>query len=204
MTAFVVVATYLLIGAAVAVKALRAEQTASGAGRARAAGIALLLWPYVLPFAFQRHGAAGAPATDRNHAAHLTALDAREQRLDEALRRARGTATGIDLERVARMAARLGRRLRRLEGRLAELEQAAREAPESVRGSLDSLRASSKLELESGLRLMEELTGKLTLLAFADLGGKDGAGGELAEVRELLNRLEAMACATREVAAVGA
>lgn len=195
MTAFYVIVTYLLIGLAVAVRALH-----RGEGL-RAGTSALLLWPFTLPFAL---GApAPTPPEDEVAPGHSTEIHRHEQRLEHALKRARGVAE-IDLDRVARMAARLGRRLRRLEGRIAELEGAIAEAPAEVRGPLEDLCRTSHEELASGLRLMEALTGKLTLLAFADLGSTAAPGGELDEVRGLLERLEAMACATREVAAVHA
>jgi len=197
VTAVVIIATYLAIGGASAVLALRREAGAHAPARLRSAAAGLLLWPFTLPFALGSRSAAGGPTAPSR--ANAETIGSRAQRLDEALVRARGAVPGVDLDRVGRMAARLGRRLRRLDGRLGELDRAIDEATASVRGPLEALRADSQRELEGGLRLMDELTGKLTLLAFADLGA---GGSELDEIRTLLNRLEAMACATREVAAV--
>jgi hypothetical protein len=197
VTAFIVVATYLFIGSAAAVVALR--RAPAPTGRTRAAMAALLLWPYTLPFA----SGARAGETAEEGAEASAEIAGHELNLETALGRARGVG-GLDLDRVARMAARLGRRLRRLDARLQELEGAIDGAPEGVRAPLEELRAASREELASGLRLMEALTGKLTLLAFADLGGADAPGDELDEIRTLLHRLEAMATATREVAAVHA
>ena len=105
---------------------------------------------------------------------------------------------------MAQLASRLGERLRWLDKRLSALDRAAAGATAGVRPQLEQLRQASEAELDEGLDLLDELTGKLTLVAFSDLAGAQGSGGELAEVQLLLRRLEALASASREVAAVGA
>lgn len=201
MTAFIVLAIYLAIGGGTAALILRGDHPGSATERARAAAFGLLLWPYTLPFVLQGPTIPDDPRSDTTGSGRSAEIHGREQRLEQTLQRAKGAAD-IDLERVAGMAARLGRRLRSLDARAVELEHAISDAHASVRGPLESLRERSQDELASGLRLMDELTGKLTLLAFADLGGSATHSIELEEVRTLLSRLEAMASATREVAAV--
>mgnify|MGYP006971704601 CR=1 FL=1 len=200
MTAFIVLATYLAIGGVTAGLSLRTPRQASGAARARAAAFALLLWPYTLPFMLQ--GPPRPAGTHTDATGRGAEIQGREQRLEQALKRADGAAD-IDLTRVAGLAARLGRRLRHLDERGVALEAAIAEAPASVRAPLEALHESCQDDLAGGLRLMDELTGKLTLLAFANLGDSRAHVSELDEVRSLLSRLEAMASATREVAAVG-
>ncbi len=200
MTAAVVIVIYLAIGAATAVLVLRASRKAGGEAPLGRAASALLLWPFTLPFVLGNRSRGPAPTPPSQ--AHTQAIEGRAERLEEALERARGAEPSIDLDRIARLADRLNARLRHLDSRLGDLEHAAIQATDSVRHPLELLKADSQRELEGGLRLMDELTGKLTLIAFTDLSG--GGNAELDEVRDLLERLEAMASATREVAAVSA
>jgi hypothetical protein len=198
MSALSILVAYLLLGS---FTAWRGRLELAGEPRPRrllAAALALLLWPFVLPF----QGA--SPGAEEPDPGIQLEIERRDRRLSQALGRAQLAAPGLDAARVARFTARFTRRLQRLDQRLVELDRAAAEAPESVRAALDGLREQCRRELDEGLALLDELAGKLTLVAFSDLAGEEPTGGELGELRVLLQRLEELACATREVGGLAA
>jgi hypothetical protein len=199
MTAAIILVVYLLLGALTAWLGRSQRRDGSLAIRLAAHGTALVLWPLFLPFQGPRPSA--APRWDETW---VREIELRDQRLRQALGRARAATPGLDADRIARFTARFVRRLQRLDRRLRELGQASSDSPESVRGALEELREQTREELGQGLALLDELAGKLTLVAFADPGGAGSPGADPGELKALLQRLEDLACATREVGEVAA
>ena len=114
----------------------------------------------------------------------------------EAVRRA---AAVPDCERIHAVAVKAAGHLRALDERLTALRAAIDDAPEGVAEQLSAMWRRSEAEFQTGLSLLDALAGKLTVLAFR----AEGAGGELREVQALLQRLEALAEASEEVAGLG-
>ncbi len=200
MTATIVVISYLAIGLATLVFAWFRLPRPGFLAAVVSLLCALLLWPYVLPYLFNRTGEGGTEAP--RGGSRLAEIDHSERRLAEALAQARSVDTGSP--RVGQVAARYCDQLRRLDTRLGTLRGATHTAPESVRDQLQQMLEDRSAELNEGLRLMEELAGRLTVLAFSEPGEAGAGRDELAEIQGLLDRLEAQASATREVEAVGA
>jgi hypothetical protein len=199
MSALIILTAYLLLGGFTAWRTHAERREEPRSARLLSAAMALLLWPFVLPFL-----GGDTAAHDEPDGSVQREIECRDRRLSQALGRAQLAAPGLDAARIARFTARFTRRLQRLDGRLAELDRAAAEAPESVREALDGLRGQCRGELDEGLALLDELAGKLTLVAFSDLGDGELPDGELGELRVLLRRLEELACATREVGGLAA
>jgi len=199
MSSMTIVAVYLAVGLATSI-AVRLRRVSVGRlGAVASLAVAVALWPYVVPYVVGR-GSREPGGASSDGGATREAIRQQEQQLRTALRRGR-RVDGVS-ERVEEVGARFGQRLRRLDARLAELDQALDDAPDSVRERLARLREQRRRELDDGLRLMDELAGKLTLLSFSE--GEGAGDGAMDEVQELIRRLEELSAARREGEAVGA
>jgi hypothetical protein len=180
MAPTIIVAVYLLLGAAAAARAL-----ARGTSWPLAA-VTLLCWPFLLP-APQGGSSREAPRPDTD-AGRLTAL---ESALENAWRDAAALGAGrpAERERIGRFVAHL----RSLVARVEEMDRALATAAERVRGPLTQLRTRAAADVGEGLSLLEELVAQLTLLRFSGGPGGEAARHEKDHVEALLARIGALA-----------
>lgn len=151
--------------------------------RAAGAGVTLVLWPFVLPLAFQ---SAALPGGGRG-----AALDVLGQKVLSAIR---ALETGAGYGEASRVDA-LVQRLKEADRRVAELDEALRACPPLARERLTQLRTESSLEVDRGTALLEDLAAQLLVLRFAPAGSREAAQAERLRVEELLASVEALTAA---------
>ena len=193
MTPYLIAASYLAAGAGTSIWVLAKHGPSGTLGRTSTAGLALVLWPFLLPVLAGSGGegegeaaaAAAPPPPDR-----LTEI-ADRLRKDLARSRASFDEAAGD-ERGRRLVERFVERLRAEQARLVEMEGALADARPTVRPRLLALRDGTRAELDRGIAVLEEMAAQLTLLRFSDAREGAAARAERTHIEDLLASIEAV------------
>ena len=196
MTALVILAFYVAVGAVAAVAVL-VRRGGSFLSRLGQALLALGLWPFLLPVLLAP-GEAPVRAEGAVESARTRRLEEAVGRLEASWRQVAVESTwAAEPAREHRLLDGFVARLRAQERRLREMEEALATAPASVKERLTRLYEHAGRELEHGIGLVEELSAQLTLLRFADLGNPSAGRVERRHIEELLLRIESLAEASQ-------
>lgn len=182
MSAVAVIIAYVVVGCGAAIAIVVQRRAVGQLSGMPAAAAVLFLWPFLLPATFL----AEPPLTGS-----LAPDTERARRIDALSKGVHGAWDDSACEgREQRVLDRYVGRLRITETRLREIDAAIREAPCSVQDKLRHLRETTKVDLDQGIDLLEEMLAQLTLLRFAN---GDGVGqDERDHVEGLLARIEAL------------
>lgn len=175
-----VIFVYVFMGAAVSVLVVVREETVAGWTGWKAAVVAGPLWPFFLPTI----GLANAVAQGAR------VSDDFEARIAAAQRRAHNAAMQSDFEpRVSTIVDSFALHLVGLNERRNQLREAIEQSPEAVRGRLQELHLETEAEIEAGIDLLDDLTGRVTLVAFST--ARD-TGSHTHAIDDLVARLESL------------